>query len=318
MIDQDLRNFDLISYLEDRSIDYGKPGTKDVGKGYIGIECPFPDCSGSGKHLGINQTSKIFKCWICGRKGSMQYLISVLDHCSINHAERVVSAYTSIFIDNESKDMGHPDNLMSRPHTSQILPIEIEKSFPKIHINYLERRNFDAKKIISDYKLKSVYNIGKYRGRIIVPHFVDRRIVTFVARDVTGRSDHDDTCPKYLNCPETESIISVNKTLYNIDSVKDKAILVEGVTDVWRIGKGSIASCTSNITAEQKKILIKRGLKQLFVLYDAESMAIKKAKDICKELSPFMQTELIKLHSGDPADMKPDDVRSLRRDLLGE
>jgi len=59
-------------------------------------------------------------------------------------------------------------------------------------------------------------------------------------------------------------------------------------------------------------------LKQLFVLYDAESMAIKKAKDICQELSPFMHTELIKLHSGDPADMRPDDVRSLRRDLLGE
>lgn len=312
---KDYSNFDLIEYLEDRQIDYGISGSKDVGRGWIGINCPLPDCSDHGHHCGINRASKMFSCYICGGSGGIEYLISIIEHCSMGKARQIMAAYP---LNNpEEEDLGR-SRLGKRPimMRKQIIPDEATKTFPPLHRHYLEKRNFDPDFLIQKYDLYSSYTIGRYRGRIIAPHFLNRRVVAFVARDVTGRSDIDDDCPKYMNYPEEESIIPVNRTLYNIDSVSEhgKGILVEGVVDVWRLGDGAFASCTANITEDQKLMIAKKKMKRLFVMYDPD--AETKARKLAAELNIIVPTELIVLDSGDPGDLSPDEVRQIRRDLL--
>ena len=60
------QDFDIINYLENREIDYHKAGEKNVGKGWININCPF--CDDPSWHLGINLKSKFFNCYICEQK----------------------------------------------------------------------------------------------------------------------------------------------------------------------------------------------------------------------------------------------------------
>ena len=51
--------------------------------------------------------------------------------------------------------------------------------------------------------------------------------------------------------------------LYNIDNVKKgRVVIVEGVTDVWRIGNGAIALGTNKINDFQILQLIKKDIKK--------------------------------------------------------
>jgi len=308
-------NFDVIQYLNDRDIPFDRGG-KNIGKGWVGIQCPFQHCYDSSKHMGINIRTAMFHCWICGESGNIIKLIKVIEDCTWSEAKLRLSQYQTFF-DNEEDIRGKYKKIEDIENTSKIhdkrkccLPSECIDLMP-MHKKYLISRGFDADKLIKEYHLKAVYNVGRYRGRIIIPCYLDNRLVSYLTRDVTGTSEYP-----YIDCKEEEAIIPVKHTLYNIDNTSRVAILVEGVTDVWRLGKSAIASFTSNMTDEQKILLIRKGIKKLFVMYDQD--ASKKASKLAKDLGAIIDTELILLDKGDPCDLSPDEVRQIRKDLLKE
>jgi len=305
----DAEQVDLLDFLKDRDIDVATRG-KNVGKGYVAIHCPFPACTDRSKHLVINRKTKIFRCWKCDKKGDLEKLIMEIDQCSKKDAAQTALHYQSFFNDDDTDES---QIVRKKSNLIKILPIDATDTFPHLHLNYLRSRNFDPDKIIPKYGLKAVYNTGDYRGRIIVPVYLDHKIVSFVARDVTNMQE-----PKYLNCPDVDSVVPVPHTLYNIDTVRPrgKAILFEGVTDVWRVGDSTIASFRAGLTPQQIKMLIDRRIKKLFMMYDPD--AKEKARRYANELTPFMSVELISLDDGDPAQLNNDDVRALRKDLLEE
>ncbi len=281
-------------------------------KGWVGIHCPFPDCSDQMRHMGINRKAKTFSCWICGRKGHIETLIMEIENCSYREAVNLMARYPALFDDNESDYIAPRQEVAQNRHIEKIMPKEATKDFRHIHLSWLQSRNFIPDKIIKKYDLYSVYNSGRWRGRIIAPIYLNNQIVSYITRDTIGSS----SLP-YIDCPEAECLIPPKKTLYNIDSIKDgKAIIVEGITDVWRLGDGAIGSFTSNITPEQKMMLIKKGIKQLFWMYDEDAQ--EKARRLAHEMSAFIKIELILLDHGDPADLSQDEARELKRDLLGD
>ncbi len=301
-------SFDVIQYLEDTGIAYKRSG-KNIGKGWIGIQCPF-DCGDTSYHMGIHEQSGSFHCWICGEKGHFQKLVQTIEKCSWYEANVKIRPYIISVFNDEGLDKGSNDNLTYNKKVCR-LPPECVELMP-MHIRYLVQRNFDPYMLIKKYNLKATYNIGYYRGRIIIPCYLDNRFVAFLGRDVTGSSNIP-----YLDCKQEEAIVPVKHTLYNIDRVKNKtAILVEGVTDVWRLGDGAIASFTSNMTGEQKMLLLRKGIKKLFVMYDAD--ASTKATILAKDLSAIFDVELILLDEGDPCDLSDHEVQQIRKDLLKE
>ena len=181
--------------------------------------------------------------------------------------------------------------------------------FPKIHLNYLKSRDFDPEILIPKYRLKACYNVGKYKFRIIAPVIMDSKIVSFVGMDVTRQAKIP-----YKNASDSESIIPIKSCLYNLDNANETVILVEGITDVWRIGDGSIGTLGKKVTKEQINLLVKRDVEQVYLLPDSD--AIELWKQLAIEISPlFDHVELLELNSGDPENLRGDDLKEIQ-DLI--
>jgi DNA primase len=89
-------------------------------------------------------------------------------------------------------------------------------------------------------------------------------------------------------------------------------VIVEGIFDAWRIGSGAVATFGTRYTHEQ--LLLLRGMKRAFILYDADAIPI--AHKLAHDLSSIVtQIEVLELSEGDPDNLKEDDVRALRKDL---
>ena len=191
------------------------------------------------------------------------------------------------------------------------LPNNIEDSWPKIHLDYLQNeRKFDPDFIIPKYNLKAIYNLGdKYNFSIFIPITENGRIVTFTTRSIYKDGG-------YFHCPKKESIVPVKSILYNIDSVKHKMIITEGPTDVWRIGDGSVAVFGKQFTDKQVLKVVEKDPKEVYILFDSEPEAIELAHKMANKLEGLIPyVEVLNLSEGDPSDLSDEFVRELRIEL---
>jgi hypothetical protein len=314
MITQEL--VDIEEYLQARNIVYSPPGSKNVGRNSIGISCPFcGDHAYSGdNHLGIHIDSKKWNCWVCGKKGSLLHLITKLERCSYRQAKEILEPYT------------HSDmSLLQTAHTELIrdsqkyfkLPAECTDELLISHRKYLASRGFDPDFVYNKYNLKCVGPISKrWRLSLIVPVYYHHRLVSFISADITRKREI-----KYKNCSLEESPLPVNQVIYNADRATNSILIMEGITDVWNIGDSAGALFTKRASRQQLKIL--SGFNKVFIMLDADALhsttinTLSPADQLAQDLAAFTNTEIIELDHGDPADLKPDDVKHLRRELFG-
>jgi len=297
----DIRDTDITTFLADRGVKYYTEG-KNISPGWIGIKCPF--CADHSNHCGINLESNVFTCWICAEKGNVVKLISEIESCSYQEAVQIARQFGKDFTRLDAKPLLFEGGTGHR--VQEVLPNTSQDYLPKIHTEYLQSRNFSPKYLQHKYKIKAVHTIGKYRFRIIVPFFLRGRTVTFVARDVTRSRT------PYLNASRKESIVSVKSTLYNIDNAEKRVVLVEGVTDVWRIGDGAIANAGLTFTDEQVAMMMERGIKEVFIVFDEGAEAT--ANDYSDALASVInKVHVVLLPKGDPAEQPPDIVDEIRR-----
>ncbi|MFQ6116619.1 MAG: DNA primase, partial [bacterium] len=115
----------------------------------------------------------------------------------------------------------------------------------------------------------------RFRARIMFPIFsLSGMVIGF-----GGRRIKEDDTPKYINSPET-LIYHKSDVLYGLYQAKDairredRAILVEGYTDLISLHQGNIQSVVATsgtaLTESQCK-LISRYTKNIILLYDADS-----------------------------------------------
>jgi hypothetical protein len=194
-----------------------------------------------------------------------------------------------------------------------IMGISCDPSVLDYHRDYLERRGFDPMEIEQTYHVRSCKPSSAYSQRILIPYIVQRKTYTFSTRDVSGKSNL-----KYKHCPVNKSIFAPKELLFGIDQTKkDTCVVVEGVFDVFRIGKGSVATSGTQYTRTQLLTLSK--FKRIFLLFDPEPQAQKMALLLGNDLSfcsGSIEIILLKMDT-DPGDMKPDDVKLLRKEIFG-
>ncbi len=292
-------HFDVRSWLESKGISYSGEG-KNISNGWLGMPCIF--CGNLGNHLGIGPNNQI-NCWVCGKKGNIVDLIKEVENCGFKQALDILNEYQDYTFKKLKQD------ILIR-HNENILPSEARDKFPNEYINYLVGRNFDPEIIIPKYKLLACPNFGDWAWRIIIPCYFNKSVVNFTAVDITGNKT------KYKHCPNNKAIIPMKNLLYNIDRVYQKAIIVEGTTDVWRIGDGTIATMGIQFTTEQIKLLIQKNLKVIHIMFDAEKLAQLQAKKLAQALSNFTNTNIITLPKGDPADLTNEEALAIRKEFL--
>lgn len=301
--DVDLELFDIIDYLEDRGIDYLTAGSKNTSAGWISISCVF--CGDRSNHMGINLESNLCSCFKCGKKGSVLILVQAIDNCGYNWAVKTIDKFVL-------KDFSHLVK-KERTHAERtILPGGTSDNFLPIHDKYLTLRRFDRKFLQRRYDIMSIGpTCDDWKFRICIPVFQGGNIVTFVARDTTGKSEI-----KYKNCPAERCVKQVKDCLYGIDQIRegDSVILVEGIFDAWRIGTGAVCTFGTQVTDEQIRVLASKRIKNAFVMFDSD--ATSKATTLCHCISSVVaNVEQIELLEGDPDNLDEDEVWNLKRDL---
>jgi DNA primase len=303
--------FDAQSYLQDRGIKFTSGGHKNVSHGWIGIQCPF--CGDHSNHGGINLKTGFYGCWICGQRAKPIELIMALENCSFENAKKIYNDFrddSSELVTRQNQTL--PPPLTPQGSTGRIIPENflLPLRFPQK--NFLKKRGVDPKELAKKYRITRSHDASPFPGRIVVPFFLDRKIVTYVLLDWTGKS-----AVKYLPCKKEKAIISHKKTLYNIDNVKKgKVAIVEGFFETWKIGDGAVATMGIQFTRAQIRQLIWKEVREAYVIYDKDrdGQGQRMGKKLANQLSGIIDyVEYIELDFfGDPDELDDASLSELK------
>ncbi len=273
-----------------------------VNRGWVNVQCPMPGCTDSGRHGGFNISGSYYHCWKCGGH-DLKYTFKRLLHISDEKADELIQA-------NEGR-LNMLDRLNKKVATA---PKVVWPGKPLIPIErkYLKGRGYDPDYLVEQYGIAGGGIAGPWRFRILVPLFQDKKLVSFLGRDITEQSNQ-----RYKNLNIEKSVIDPKHCLYNLDHCrKDHAAVLEGPTDVWTMGDGFVATLGTSVTPEQIRLLGQRFRKVTF-LFDPEAEAQGKARKVGAQLAAMgTEVELVDLElDHDPGDCDEDEVRYIRREL---
>lgn len=310
-----LQYFDVISYLLDRNIRYETEGS-NIAQGWIGVLCPFCMTPDPSVHLGINLHSGGISCWRCTTTGTVLKYIMKVEHVGLDTALEITKQYMNIgsYIEEERVTLP-PDATVDIRHITDGYQgkddLNGQQEWSQAYFDYLYTRNFNPTSTIVNYDLWFTGITGRWKYRIIIPMKVKGKVVSFTGRDITDQQKE-----RYKNLEVEKSIIPVKKTLYNVDNAVDTVIVVEGPTDVWRIGNGAVAIMGTKYCQSQVAKLMQ--FRNVFIYLDPEPQAQAIAEQLAADLSTVVNyVEVINIPDvEDPAKLDDNDVRVLRGQLF--
>jgi DNA primase len=298
--------FDALRFFRDYGINYFDSGN-NVSPGWINISCVFhPDSN----HLGYSPEGK-FYCWKCGGH-HVETVISRLLVCSSREAKRIVSDYEAA--NRSRRVLNKKENSAKITNKKINLPGE---ELSKYHRRYLKKRNFSPRHLIDKYGIvgtgpSELWRKRDFQLRVIIPIIEDGKLISFQGRDITDKQKL-----RYKGCPIEESRKHYKHTLYNIDNCPGSTIrLVEGITDVWRMGDGYAATFGTTMTDYQIKLLTR--YEHIYFIFDPEAEAQQKATRAAEKLASFgKRVERVVLDKKcDPGDLSEKEADELRNLLI--
>lgn len=298
-IDYIISLFDVIPYLQDKGIDIAEDGP-EVTQGWVGIPCLW--CDDRGHHLGINIEGNAVSCWKCGKKSIVKLVRAIENDCGFYEALEIMEKYL-----NPSRLANYIPTEKTHKHSISI-PSHFTRlrwpNVPKIVQDYLIKRGFEPEKLVLEKELYYGTHIGKFAFRIIMPVYLNHKLVTYVGRAIIGSNHH---ILAYKALEEEESVVPSKSTLYGHDDVPpgSNVVIVEGPIDQWKLGPGSVATFGTQWTMDQVHLLRELSPNKVFILYDSEEDAQKAAKALSDQIW-FCESEVLMLNGvNDPGDLSP-------------
>jgi len=289
-------NFSIEDYLTDSDIPFEAEG-KNISAGWIGTKCLF--CNDPSNHFGINLEGKFFNCWRCGASGSLYSLIKEIEgNPSRQVIYEIIEKFQVPFLHRERKTPAPKTHLVKLPLLAD--------NWPDLHIQFLKSRKHNPDSTIKKYDLKPSHSSAQIPWSIIVPFYLNSVLVTYVAI----RLIREEGKPKYVNCPEKNSIITTKQTLYNIDSVKqgDSMLITEGILDVWRLGENAVGLMGKKITNAQFNMILEKDPRKVIIILDSD--ARKETEDLGNRLSSHgIIPVAVLLKKGDADNLNGEELR---------
>jgi len=245
--------------LDEYHIAWIESGNHHCREGWIQLDCPF--CNETGKwHMGYSLSYNYFSCWKCGYH-------SVFDVFSeLNIREKVSSVISSGL------------KKQRRLATKLELP-DGAGALKENHKKYLKNRGFDPDYIEKKYGVMGTGFTGMHKFRVVIPFFWEGSMVSYQARDITGKQK-----AKYLNC--RDEVVPTKDILYNFHNCNyGKIVICEGCMDVWKIGDGAVSTCGTQFS--QNQINLAKHFNQVFIMFDNEKKAQEQAFALGNALSCF-------------------------------
>jgi len=297
----------ILDLYNDHRIQYVTEGHKHCREGWVNIACPF--CNGNpGYHLGYSLDDNYYHCWRCGGKFKDQVLVEILG-ISQGEAKRLIQQYGGSTFQ-KVKEKKAKINLT--PFTYPTGDIHLAKP----HKRYLESRGFDSDWLVKEWDLKGTGPLAfldgsNYSRRILAPIYWEGKEVSFQCRAILPGAE-----PKYMACPMAREIIHHQHILYGDPLYWGKrGVCVEGITDVWRMGKKSFGVFGIDYTPYQVK-QIARNFEEVVVLFDPEIQAQKQAKKLIAELVLRGVKAWSEVLESDPGDLSQKEADYLMKQLI--
>ena len=285
-------------------IKVAKVGDRHYRAEWVSMECPF--CTGdAGNHLGYSKKAKVFTCWRCGRHTIGEVLAELLHRPKKDAVRYALENYPA-------DPYAQPYQPMSSKK-ADILDIPGSKTIPDIHRNYLISRRYDPDKLADMYDLRFTQEHESHPWRVIVPIWHEGKYVSYVGRDVTGKSS-----VRYLTCMPEKEVYDCKKCVWGLQrAIRRTAIVVEGVFDAWRIGDGGVATLGTGWRLEQAELIARR-FDRSYILYDPEVIAQQRAKKLAETCSMYNghKSFVLKVkgsNADDPDNMTEDEVKEIRK-----
>lgn len=302
-----MKTRDIHKLLKDQHIPQAPDGHPHRTEGWVSIHCPF--CIGSKDfHLGISENGRAANCWRCGTHSVAESLSKTLN-IPVGKAIHLLNQYTGASIRRPTLDAPVSINPFKLPACGPIQ--QIGKA-------YLEARGFDPDKIAHEWGVKQTGPISRldgidYSRRLVIPIHWNDDIVSFQTRDMTDRAER-----KYLACPKQREKVHHKDILYGRPDKwqKQKAlVVVEGVTDVWRLGTAAVA--TFGIKYKMTQILeLAKAHSRFFILFDNEPQAQIQARALSVKLKALRCSVQVISLKDDPGSLKQDEADDLMHELL--
>ena len=298
--------FQIRKFYDDNGLEYfdGAYSHKHTRQGWVNRPCPF--CTGNpGLHLGFNEKSGYFVCYRCGGH-PVAKVVRALLNVSWYTANKIVKQYGG---DSDYKTK------VQRENREKGLEVKLPagtKQMANMHTLYLRDRGFDPDQLYKTWGLLGTGSIGRYKYRIIAPVFFRGVLVSFQGRDITNKSSL-----KYKACPKHKERIHHKHVLYGFDLAGRDVIVVEGITDAWRLGPGAVATFGIKYTWAQVQLL--STFRRVFVWFDeSDPEAVDKSQQLMLDLGSLgVESNAIWTGlGGDPGDKTPEEAKYIMQDLL--
>ncbi len=289
----------MINILLEYSVPIVDSGHKHSASDWVQVCCPF--CNDDNFHMGFNTAKEYFHCYRCGW------------HHPVETLTTLTSERQSVILDmlNASRKSYRTKPAPKKEPAKTLALPKHKLRLEKRDINYLEERNFNPINLQMIYGIESVGPVGKYKFRILIPIYQDGRLVSFTSRDTSDKAKI-----RYKTCPKEEELMPVKNTLYALDDVTGSSIVVvEGPTDVWRMGRGAVATYGLAFSSSQIKRLAK--FKDVHILFDKGRDAERQAKRLMNKLYGITNVSIEKIKFDDPGSMPNKYAKGLMSHLLG-
>lgn len=294
----------LLDFLQEHNVEYREAGdSPHVSQGWIGVICPWCGIGTDKYGLGIHTESLSATCWKCGKHS----IVEVLKELT-GEPWHVCRDFTRGF--------GRLPVQQSQDRGRYCIPGGVGPLLEP-HKAYLRSRRFDPEEII---RLWSVGGIGLHSRlpwRLFIPVVGrDGRPLSWTTRALAARgTEGDNGYLRYVNAKPEEEAISIKSLLYGEQLATHAIIVVEGPTDVWRIGPGAVATFGLTVTAAQKAEIARYPLRA--ICFDNEPEAQRRATELCNELSTLPgKTVRVEVDAKDPGEASESEVKLLRRTFL--
>jgi len=283
----------LDDLLQRLKIKFVREGHHHSRAGWIQTDCPFCGRDSNKFHLGWNLESNYVHCWRCGHHKLNQTLVELtnISFVEINELIKSLTKSTNVIQHDPRGEVKIPNGV---------------GDLQKQHRKYLQKRRYDPDEIAETW---SVGGIGIHQNlswRIFIPIIYQHETVSWTTRSVS-----DQVRVRYMSASANQEAMNHKQLLYGEDFCNHAVIVHEGAFDVWRTGKGAVATCGTGFTRSQVLKLSNYPIR--VICFDNEPEAQQRADELCSLLEPFQgETYNVQLSSKDASEAPANEIKELR------
>lgn len=265
---------------------------------YTGTDCPLCSPNSGRAKLGWHNKYPTATCWTCGRVDRLE----ALEHLSGRSRRECLELLRKV-------EGSYAIAAFRQPTGRVKLPKNLGPLLP-VHQSYLRLRGFDPDELVRLWQLQGIGLDSRLAWRIFIPVHYHGRVVSWTTRAIS-----DENRMRYVTASADEEAVPAKWILYGMDYCRHAVIVVEGPTDVWRIGPGSCATLGTQFTRAQVEQIARFPVR--VVVFDAEPHAQQQAVKLCQALGPFPgTTQQVQLNAADPGSASKKEIQQLRRRFL--